>query len=141
MAALVVPGAPVTVLIDHGMTDEVAQKLMEAGVSTVENLGAMTPEQLEEIPGIEQDMVENIQTAVVAYYGQFEDQPVTETAQPETAQTEAAPAENDESISQASETVVAASDEKAPENESDTIENTEVPAAAPETVKGAAELS
>jgi len=73
---------------------------------------------------------------VVAYYGQFEDQPAAEATP-----AEAAPAENDESTSQASETVVAASDEKAPENESDTIENTEVPAAAPETVKGAAELS
>ena len=31
----------------------------------------MTPEELEEIPGIEPEMVENIQTAV-SYYGQFE---------------------------------------------------------------------
>jgi transcription termination/antitermination protein NusA len=119
MAALVVPGAPVNVLIDHGMTEAVAQKLIEAGVTTVEHLGGMTPEQLEEIPGIDQEMVENIQTAVVGYYGQFEQQE-------ETAATEAP---------------IEASDEKVPENESDRIESTEVPAAAPESVKGEAELS
>src|SRR5580704_14262145 len=76
MAALVVPGAPVTVLMDHGLAEAVAEKLMAAGVATVEKLGAMTPEQLEEIPGVDDEMVNNIQTAVVGYYGQFEDQGV-----------------------------------------------------------------
>jgi N utilization substance protein A len=132
MAALVVPGAPVTVLIDHGMTETVAEKLMEAGVATVEKLGEMTPEQLEEIPGIEPEMVENIQTAVVSYYGQFEDQQETP-----------APAENAAEIASeaAPETSVEAANEKALENESDRIESTEVPAASPDSVKGEAELS
>ncbi len=83
MAALVVPGAPVTVLADHGLTDEITEKLMAGGVSTVEKLGAMTPEQLEEIPDIDPEMVERIQQAVVSYYGQFEnsvDNPVEEPA-------------------------------------------------------------
>jgi N utilization substance protein A len=128
MAALVVPGAPVTVLIDHGMTDTVAEVLMAAGVATVEKLGAMTPEQLEEIPGIEQDMVENIQTAVVGYYGQFEEQPAAEAAEETVVQI-------------APETAVNASNGKVPENESDRIESTEVPVAPPDSVKGEAELS
>jgi N utilization substance protein A len=72
MEALVVPGAPVSVLIDHGIPDTLVEKLMEAGVATVETLGGMTPEQLEEIPGIGGEMVEKIQGAVVSYYGQFE---------------------------------------------------------------------
>jgi N utilization substance protein A len=72
MAALVVPGAPVSVLTDHGIPDALVEKLMEAGVATVEKLGGMTPEQLEEIPGIGDEMVEKIQEAVVSYYGQFE---------------------------------------------------------------------
>jgi N utilization substance protein A len=70
--ALVVPGAPVSVLIDHGLTEEITGKLIEGGVTTVEKLGEMTPEQVEEIPGIEPEMVEPIQQAVVNYYGQFE---------------------------------------------------------------------
>jgi N utilization substance protein A len=132
MAALVVPGAPVTVLMDHGLAEAVSEKLMEAGVATVEKLGAMTPEQLEEIPGIDQEMVENIQSAVVSYYGQFEEQP------PEEPAAEAAAGATSED---ASETPVDASNEKASEGNSDRIENTEVPAAAPETVKGEAEIS
>jgi len=72
MAALVVPGAPISVLIDHGLGEKLMEKLTEADVTTVEQLGQMTPEQLEEIPGIGPKMVERIQAAVVSYYGQFE---------------------------------------------------------------------
>ena len=79
MAALVVPGAPVSVLIDYGMGENLAEKLVEAGISTVEKLGNMTPEQLEEIPGIGEPLVEKIQLAVNNYYGQFE---TGENAQP-----------------------------------------------------------
>ena len=32
MAALVPTGAPVSVLIDHGLGEEIAEKLIEAGV-------------------------------------------------------------------------------------------------------------
>lgn len=73
MAALVVPGAPVSVLIDHGLTEKVVEKLIESGVVTVEKLGAMTPEQLEEIQGIGPKIVEKIQLAVNNYYRQFEE--------------------------------------------------------------------
>jgi transcription termination/antitermination protein NusA len=137
MAALVVPGAPVTVLMDHGLAETVAEKLMAAGVATVEKLGAMTPEELEEIPGVDQEMVENIQNAVVGYYGQFEEQTTEEAAvaeAPVAVEPESAPPA-------ATETEVEASDSKAAENESDTIESTEVPAAAPDSGKGAAEIS
>jgi N utilization substance protein A len=71
MAELVVPGAPVTVLLDHGLTEAIAEGLMAAGVPTVEKLGAMTPEQLEAIAGMEAE-VDRIQQAVLSYYGQFE---------------------------------------------------------------------
>src|SRR6516225_535113 len=64
MAAMVVPGAPVSVLMDHGLTDELLEKLVQAGIGTVESLGSMTPEELQEIPGIDQQMVEAIQGAV-----------------------------------------------------------------------------
>jgi transcription termination/antitermination protein NusA len=138
MAALVVPGAPVTVLMDHGLSEAVAEKLMAAGVATVEKLGAMTPEQLEEIPGVDDEMVNNIQTAVVGYYGQFEDQGVLETAVLETAVLEI----ETETVSPAApEADVAASNSEAEEIESDTIDSTEVPAAAPGSGKGEAEIS
>jgi N utilization substance protein A len=72
MAALVVPGAPVSALLEHGLGDTLMETLLESGVTTVEKLGSMTPEQLEEIPGIGPEMVERIQIAVNNYYSQFE---------------------------------------------------------------------
>src|SRR5258708_3755494 len=72
MAALVAPGASVSVLIDYGLGEKLAEKLVESGVATVEKLGSMTPEDLEAIQGIGPKMVEKIQQAVNAYYGQFE---------------------------------------------------------------------
>jgi len=68
----VVPGAPLSVLIDHGLPEEIAGKLIEGGVATVEKLGEMTPEEVQAIPGIESENVEPIQQAVLSYYGQFE---------------------------------------------------------------------
>jgi N utilization substance protein A len=73
MAALVAPGAPVSVLIDYGLNDAIVTRLVESGVGTIEKLGGMTPEQIEEIHGIEPQMVERIQESVNAYYGQFEE--------------------------------------------------------------------
>jgi N utilization substance protein A len=129
MAALVVPGAPVSVLIDHGLADTIVQKLMEGGVPTVERLGSMTPEDLEEIPDVDPEMVEKIQMAVNSYYGQFEgsletpaggapsqEAPAGESAAEAAAAGEAAAAEHP------IETLTAE-----PENESVRIENTESP--------------
>lgn len=72
MADLVISGAPVSVLLDHGLEDHIIEKLVGAGIGTVERLGSMTPEELESIPEIDQAVVEQIQTAVVSFYGQYE---------------------------------------------------------------------
>ncbi len=72
MAALVAPGAPVSVLLDYGLSEKVLESLVEAGVGTIEKLGGMTPEQLEEIEGIDTEVIQRIQQAVNAYYSQFE---------------------------------------------------------------------
>jgi N utilization substance protein A len=72
MAALVAPGAPVSVLIDFGLGEKLAESLLESGIATVEKLGSMTPEELEAIQGIGPEMVEKIQQAVNAYYEQFD---------------------------------------------------------------------
>jgi transcription termination/antitermination protein NusA len=87
MSSLVVPGAPVSVLLDHGLTEEVVAKLVEANIATVEKLGSMTPEELESIPEIGPDAVELIQLSVNSYYGQFE------TAESDTPAEEVVPAD------------------------------------------------
>jgi len=73
LTALEVSGAPVSVLIDHGLGLELAERLIEAGADTVEKVGAMTPEQLQEIPGIDAETVGAIQVAVNSYFAQFEE--------------------------------------------------------------------
>ena len=71
MAQLVAGGTPISDI--EGIGAKTAEKLMEQGISTVEKLGQMTPEQLEEIPGIGPKMVEKIRLAVNNYYLQFEE--------------------------------------------------------------------
>jgi N utilization substance protein A len=61
MGDMVISGAPVSVLMDHGMPE-----------SVVERLGGMTPEELEAIPGVDEELVTHIQTSVVAYYSQYD---------------------------------------------------------------------
>jgi N utilization substance protein A len=130
--ALVVPGAPVSVLLDHGVTDDIVEKLVQGGIPTVEALGAMTPEDLEAIPGIDPAMVERIQAAVNSYYGQFENP--AEAPVGDDAATPTSPAPNEETLQAAGQTghvpaAVLRSGEAAPEaseNESDTIEKVEV---------------
>jgi N utilization substance protein A len=73
MAALVQPGAPVSALLDYGLQESVVNKLVEAGVGTIEKLGSMTPEQLQGHE-IGPDDIASLQDAVNAYYGQFEEQ-------------------------------------------------------------------
>jgi len=83
MTSIVVPGAPVSVLADHGLPEAVINALAGAGVNTVEQLGGMTPEQLEAIEGIEPETIQTIQNAVVSYYSQFEEAMQAEEAQPD----------------------------------------------------------
>jgi N utilization substance protein A len=73
MADLVISGAPVSVLIEHGLDELIVEKLVNAGIGTVERLGAKTPEELEAIPDIDEVIVGQIQTAIVSFYGQYDE--------------------------------------------------------------------
>jgi N utilization substance protein A len=69
MASLTNSGAPVSVLIDFGLPEAVAEQLLAGGVATVEKLGSMTPEQIIAVPGVGSENMEKIGEAVNAYYG------------------------------------------------------------------------
>jgi N utilization substance protein A len=84
MADMVISGAPVSVLIDYGLPEAIVEALVGAGIGTVERLGSMTPEELERIPGIDEDVVGQIQAVVVGFYGEYDDEAVAELA-PENA--------------------------------------------------------
>jgi N utilization substance protein A len=54
--------------------EAIIEKLVAAGITTVEALADMTPEQLEEIPGIGERTLEKITTAVRNYFAQLDSQ-------------------------------------------------------------------
>src|ERR1700720_518357 len=65
------PSTPIEQVTELGET--IIQKLIAAGITTVETLADMTPEQLEEIPGIGEKTLERISVAVRHYFGHFEE--------------------------------------------------------------------
>jgi transcription termination/antitermination protein NusA len=76
------PTTPVEQITELGET--ILEKLIAAGITTVEELADMTPEQLEEIPGIGEKTLEKISVAVRHYFGQYEEgeeRPVVEPTQ------------------------------------------------------------
>jgi N utilization substance protein A len=98
MAALTAPGTPLTEL--KGVGPKTIEKLEAAGITSVEKLADMTPEQLVEIPGIGEKMVEKIHQSVAAYFEALE------------AQALAAPEQNADAVSEAGGEGTAQSPEK-----------------------------
>jgi N utilization substance protein A len=66
MTALTAPATPLTALA--GVGPKTIEKMEAAGINSVEKLAAMTPEQLMEIPGIGEKMVDKIYQAVNRFY-------------------------------------------------------------------------
>jgi len=124
MAALTAPGTALTQLA--GVGPKTIEKLEAAGVTSIEKLADMTPEQLVEIPGIGEKMVEKIHQSVAAYFEALE---TAATAAPDAAVaaegegvvTEAAAAAGeeaslvDEATEEATEEIAAAEGEATPD--------------------------
>src|SRR5467141_3036426 len=66
MTALTAPATPLTSFVFEGTTT--TEKIEAAGITSVEKLAGMTPEQLMEIPGIGEKMVDKIYQAVNRFY-------------------------------------------------------------------------
>jgi transcription termination/antitermination protein NusA len=88
MAALTAPGTPLTQLA--GVGPKTIEKLEAHGVTSIEKLADMTPEQLVEIPGIGEKMVEKIHQSVALYFEELEAQATAAAAEPAPAETEVA---------------------------------------------------
>jgi transcription termination/antitermination protein NusA len=95
------PSTPIEQVTELG--DGIIQKLVTAGITTVEQLADMTPEQLEEIPGIGEKTLERISVAVRHYFGHFEEGEAG--ASEAEASAEGAVASEDETADAAEETV------------------------------------
>src|ERR1700720_2930807 len=72
MAALTAPGTPLSEL--QGVGPKTIERIEAHGITSVEKLADMTPEQLVEIPGIGEKMVEKIHQSVAAYFEALEAQ-------------------------------------------------------------------
>jgi N utilization substance protein A len=94
-----------------GMTPSLVQKLNAAGISTVEQLADLAPEDLENIPGIGAKTIEKISDVLSDYYTQStsyqdemerlaqqhmfsKDEPVVEKREEEVEKQEASPSED-----------------------------------------------
>ena len=120
MTALTAPTTPLTALA--GVGPKTIEKIEAAGITNVEKLAGMTPEQLMEIPGIGEKMVDKIYQAVNRFYeggtdataavpaGESTDDLATEGEA--TATGEEAAAAPAESAEQSTETPAEAADEK-----------------------------
>ena len=82
MTALTAPVTPLTALA--GVGPKTIEKIEAAGITSLEQLAGMTPEQLMEIPGIGEKMVDKIYQAVNQFY-ESGGTPAAEGAAAETA--------------------------------------------------------
>jgi len=130
MTALTAPATPLTSLA--GVGPKTIEKLEEAGIASLEKLASMTPEQLMEIPGIGEKMVDKIYQAVNRFYeggeaaatGEVADISEEESAASETeaaASEEATTVESQEAAGEEPEQ--AAATESSPESEGDSEQN------------------
>ena len=118
MTALTAPTTPLTALA--GVGAKTIEKIEAAGITNVEKLAGMTPEQLMEIPGIGEKMIDKIYQAVNRFYEGGGEAAATEGAAGEaTAEGAEAPAEEAgaeataEGSAETTETSEAASNEEA----------------------------
>jgi N utilization substance protein A len=130
MTALTAPVTPLTSLA--GVGAKTIEKIEAAGINSVEKLAGMTPEQLMEIPGIGEKMVDKIYQAVNRFYeGGTEAAAAAEAApsaevpaeEGEAATSEAAETLENSEVAEASEPSESAVETPAPEENAATEQN------------------
>jgi N utilization substance protein A len=130
------PSTPIEQVTE--LSSGMLQKLVAAGITTVEGLADMTPEQLEEIPGIGEKTLEKISLAVRHYFELYAEgeqsrrleaaktaasEPVVPTEESEAVlETDEAEAENEAAVITEAENVRAAEEENLPSEEEDAEE-------------------
>ena len=84
--AAIAAGAPLSVLLEYGLAEPLLERLLAAGVGTVEKLGGMTPEEIAALAGVDASEVPELSAAVNAYFSQqYQEPQAAETPAPEAA--------------------------------------------------------
>jgi transcription termination/antitermination protein NusA len=104
MVALTSPGTSLAELA--GVGPKTIEKLEAAGITSIEKLADMTPEQLVEIPGIGEKMVEKIHQSVAAYFEALDAQSAAAAAAEQAAAEEAGAGEAPAAAAEVSEEAV-----------------------------------
>jgi N utilization substance protein A len=131
MAALTAPGTPLSELA--GVGPKTVEKIEAAGITTIEKLADMTPEQLLEIPGIGDKMVEKIHQSVTEYFQALEAKQAADAeaaAISAAAEAEAATAAAALPVAEPPESAVEAAPEEAPAESSAEVPKQEAAAEA-----------
>lgn len=126
-------GTPLSALLDHGVQEMVLEALLKGGVGTVEKLGSMTPEELEQIQGIDDETVQVIGAAVNAYYNHLDGG--SQAAAAEEAPAEAAPVEATAAETAPAEAVEAEAEAPVPESEAPAAQEGQPPLDESDTMK------
>jgi N utilization substance protein A len=104
------PATPIEQVTELG--EAILEKLIAAGITTVEAVADMTAEELAEVPGIGEKTIEKISVAVRHYFGQYEegeDRPVPlESVFPDPAIASTDTPEETSSMSKTPEEIIAA---------------------------------
>ncbi|MCX6610425.1 MAG: transcription termination factor NusA [Acidobacteria bacterium] len=125
MSEILPSGTPISVLADYGLPEALIDSLVGADVATVEQLGSLTPEELEQLPGVGEESIQSLYNAINGFYSQFEaaSSEAATSGEPEAADAAevepeasdlAAPAESDETASAEPEVVMTAAEPDAP---------------------------
>ncbi len=132
------PTTPIEQVTELG--EGIIQKLITAGITTVEGLADMTPEQLEEIPGIGEKTLEKIGIAVRHYFGHFEEAALAAEGDEGLAATAPTPEAGEIAAAEAAETPEATeTSEAGAVLAEDSMDNAEPPLAGKETEEIATE--
>jgi N utilization substance protein A len=137
------PTTPIEQVTELG--EGIIQKLITAGITTVEGLADMTPEQLEEIPGIGEKTLEKIGVAVRNYFSRFDEAALAAEGDEGLAATAPTPTPEAGGIDAAEGAEAAETLEAAETSEAgavlaeDSIDNAEPPLAGKETEEDATE--
>ena len=108
MADMLPAGTPISVLADFGLPENLIEALIGAEVSTVEQLGSLTPEELEQLPGVGEESIQSLYNSINGFYAQFEQQAGTGETSGETSGEVEGEAPSAESVDAAVETAVEA---------------------------------
>jgi len=141
LSELIPAGTPISVLADYGLPEALIDSLVGAGVGTVEQLGSLTPEELEQLPGVGEESIQSLYNSINGFYAQFEAAaPEAAEAVVEEAETSEAVADSDEKVSAETEVVMTAAEPDAPAETAEAVaEFDETASAEAEVVMTAAE--